>query len=73
MAVTVPRDTMARRRGRPLGWRAIAPSEVLDRIEGARIRIAARGDRPTQALIAAALGIGERTVRRYLRERRPAN
>lgn len=62
---------MARRRGRPTGWRAIPPPDLLNRLDGARIRIRSRGERPTQARIAAELGVSERTIRTYLGERRP--
>lgn len=69
MAVSIPRET-SRRRGRPTGWRAVPPHDLVNRVERARARIQSSGARPTQSLIAHELGISERTLRTYLGERR---
>lgn len=58
-----------RRRGRPTGWRMVPPPELAERVGRARRAIVVRGDRVTRRAIAAELGVCDRTLRRYLRER----
>lgn len=61
-----------RPRGRPAGWRAVPGHELEQRVAAARVRLEGRGERATQRAIAALLGVGDRTLRRYLEERSTA-